>query len=384
MKRFAKIFGHRVLPILALALLLPALLVAGEKTPGPPSPGTKIAAPAAAAGPAKPVVPPAEAPPVPQAPAAPRAPAGEPEADESDEATSDIDGPTGGDKVVIWSDVEVGAGQEVPGSVVCIGGHVKILGKVHRDVVVIGGNLEMSGEADGAVVGVGSKLVLRSSARIGRDLVNVAGGLDRGGASVGGQVVNIGLGGWMAHLPGPFGILGFIFFWFKLLKLVLVFIAVLLIVALVPDRIRLISEEAPLHPFMAFFAGLGGFIVLAITMILLCITLIGIPAAVLLYFAFIVIKWMGLCGLFHIVGKKIGKLMGRDLSLLGATLLGFLPFAVLNFLPFCIGSMIWFVLEAMGVGLVILTRGGGRRYAATSTSSAAAPAAPPPPPPLAP
>jgi hypothetical protein len=161
-----------------------------------------------------------------------------------------------------------------------------------------------------------------------------------------------------------------------------VFLGLLLLAAIVPDRIRLMGEEAPLRPFMAFFAGLGGYVVLVMAMILLCITIIGIPAALLLYFAFIVVKWMGLAGIFLVVGTRIGRLLGRDLSLLGAILLGFLPFAILRFLPFCIGTFIWFVLEAMAVGLVILTRGGGRRYGAGVTAPAPTPQLPAAPPSL--
>jgi hypothetical protein len=244
-------------------------------------------------------------------------------------------------------------------------------------VVVIAGSLDMHGSAGGGVVGVASKMVLHPGASVGRDLVNVAGAVDRGGASVGGQVINLDLGGkWLAHMPGPFGIIGFILFWITFLKLVLVFIGLLLLSAIVPDRVRLLGEEVPLHPFMAFFAGLGAYIVFVLLMILLCITIIGIPVALLLYFAFVVVKWMGLAGIFHAVGRRIGRLFGREFSLLGAVLLGFLPFAVLRFLPFCVGSMIWFLLDVMAVGIVALTRFGARRYGEPPSVPAPAPPAP--------
>jgi hypothetical protein len=380
MTRHVKTLATWAVLALLLALLLPAASAAEDKTKGQAAP----AASAAAAKPAavsKPSQPPAASP----APATPAPPAGEQAEAESEDEGGTFDGSGGGDKVVVMSDVEIPAGREIAGDVVCIVGDVKLLGKVRGDVIVIGGKLDMFGSVRGGVVGVGSKLVLHPGAHVRKDLVNVGGGLDRGGATIGGQVVNIGVGGaWLAHMPGPFGVLGLILFWIKLLKLVLVFIGLLLLTALAPDRIRLLGEEAPLHPFLSFFAGLGGYIVLALTMILLCITIIGIPAALLLYFAFIVVKWMGLAGIFEVVGKRIGRLMGRDFSLLGAVLLGFLPFAILRFLPFCIGTFIWFVLDAMAVGLVILTRFGGRRYGAASPPPITVPPAPVSPAPAAP
>ncbi len=388
MRRHAKNIGALAILALLASLLLPASAAAEEKAKAAPPPAQ------AAAGKTPPAVEKPQAPPKPAAPsasspapAAPPAPEAEPAPaeDEGDDEGAIFEGSSGPDKVVVMSDVEIPAGTEVPGSVVCIAGNVKILGKVRRDVVVIGGKLDMHGPAGGSVVGVASKLVLHPGASVGRDLVNVAGGLDRGDASVGGQVVNIGVGGkWLAHMPGPLGMLGIILFWAKLLKLVLVFIGLVLLAAFVPDRIRLLGEEAPLHPFMAFFAGLGGYIVLVMVMILLCITIIGIPAALLLYFAFVIVKWMGLGGIFEFVGRRIGRLMGREMSLLGAILLGFLPFALLRFLPFCIGTLVWFVLDAMAVGLVILTRFGGKRYGATTVPPSPAPPVAGPPVPAAP
>jgi len=76
--------------------------------------------------------------------------------------------------------------------------------------------------------------------------------------------------------------------------------------------------------------------------------------------------------------------MGREMSLLGAILLGFLPFALLRFLPFCIGTLVWLVLDAMAVGLVILTRFGGRRYGAGPVPPAPVPPVAGPPVPAAP
>jgi hypothetical protein len=376
MTRHAKMFGSWAVFVLALGLLLPAAAAAEErtKTAAPGAPG------AAAAKPALPSKPPAPASPSP-APAVPSSQETEPALETTGQDESwIIEDADDGEKIAILSDLEIPPGKEIRGSVVCVGGNVRLLGKVRGDVVVIGGKLEMSGQASGSVVGVASKLVLRPGASVRGDLVNVAGGLDRDGARVGGQVVNIGMGGrWFAHMPGPFGILGFLLFWIAFLKLVLVFIGLLLLTAIAPDRVRLLGEEAPIRPFLAFFAGLGGYIVLTMVMILLCITIIGIPVALLLYFAFVIVKWLGLAGIFQAIGRRIGRLFGRELSLLGAVLLGFLPLAILRFIPLCVGSIIWFVLDATAVGLVILTRFGTRRHGAL-----AAPPAPPPPAPVPP
>ncbi len=351
MNSHARPLGIRMLFVLLACLLLASPSIAGEgakpgRTPSPPSAPTSPEAPAAEA--------PSDTEPGPDSPVRFVVREGSP------------------DKVAVLSDLDVPAGTSVPGSVICIGGTATIAGKVGGDVVVIAGKLEMTGAAGGDVAGVGSRMIVEDGAVVGKDLVNVAGSLDRGDVRVGGQSVNIGIGGWAAHFPSPFGIFGFFLFWAAFLKLLLVFIGLLLVGAFVPARVQVVSTEFPLHPALAFFVGIGAYILLVMVLVLLCITLIGIPAAILIYFAFVVLKWVGLAGVFHFVGQRIGK--GR-MSVLGATLLGFLPFALLRFLPFCIGSVIWWVLGAIAFGYVVLTRVGSRPY-----PGAAAPAPPPAPP----
>jgi hypothetical protein len=71
--------------------------------------------------------------------------------------------------------------------------------------------------------------------------------------------------------------------------------------------------------------------------------------------------------------------MGRELSLLGAILLGFLPFALLRFVPFCVGFSIWFLVEILAFGYLILTRVGTRGSPGVVPPSPAPTASPSPP-----
>src|SRR6185436_4262218 len=171
---------------------------------------------------------------------------------------------------------------------------------------------------------------------------------------------------------------GFLFWW-KLFAVFLFFVCALLLAALVPDRIRLISEQAPDRLFTAFIFGLAGYVAFVFAQIFLTITLIGIPLVFLLYLVFVVLKWLAMCGVFHQIGFRIGKSMGRELSLLGAILLCVLPFALLRFVPFCVGFSIWFLIEILGFGYLILTRVGTRGTFAAPHPSPMPPPAPPPP-----
>lgn len=297
-----------------------------------------------------------------------------------------------GDRVSIFGDpIHIPADVYQVGSVVAIGADVVIEGEVRDDVVVISGNLRMTGSARRSVVGILSRVEL-DGAEVGDQLVNVAGNLEKHDSDIHGQIVNIGFGGWLPDLPSSFGILGFIIFWGRLFKLLVTFVVILLLVALVPDRVRAISEAAPPRFAAAFFVGLLGYLGVMILVAVVGLTVIGLPVVIVI---FLVLKWLGIVGIFHAVGSRIGRSFGRELSLLGAVLIVFLPYALIVQLPLLfglvgliasgmIGLFLWLFLEVPAVGLVLLTRAGGPPRVTTVAAPAPQPAVAPPGPPQAP
>lgn len=289
---------------------------------------------------------------------------------------------------VFGEEIRVPAGVEQRGDIVSVGADVVIEGRVRGDIFVIGGRLELTGYVDGGVVGVLSHLSVHD-AEIEDQLVNVAGTLEQEGSVIGGQQVNLGFGEGSLTLARSFGVLGAVLFWARLVRLLIVFVMLLLLVALVPDRVRTISEETPNRLFAAFFVGLLGYLGLWIAIALLSITVVGVFLA---WFLFLVLKWMGIAGMFHFFGHRVGRAVGWELSLLGAVLLGFAPFVALVLLPSAFGLpglivavlfwfVIWVFLEIPAIGLVILTRGGNlpARHAPVQPVAAAATAGTVPP-----
>jgi hypothetical protein len=290
-------------------------------------------------------------------------------------------------RVSILDDVTVESGLHERG-IVCVRGDVKIDGEVEGDVVVIAGSLQVNGTVSGTVVAVASPVDLGDHAVIKGDLTNVAGSLDRGDAEIRGSVVNVspsGLGlpsfgsGWDRDWAG-WSPLAFLFPWGTLLGLFLFFVGAIVLSAVVPDRIRLISQETPVSFFTAFLFGLLGYMLLAMTLLVLCITIIGIPIAFLVYCGFVILKWMAMCGLFHYVGARLARSLNINASFLGAILLGLVPFALIRLIPTCcFGFTVWFAVEIVAFGLLINTRLGTR-----PSSVLAQPPAPIPPPPTPP
>lgn len=263
------------------------------------------------------------------------------------------------------------------GSVISIGGDVIIEGEVTQDVVVILGSLTLTGRVDGMVSAIMSDQELRNAyvddeyfsifgsmemehARIGHDFIHILGPLDQDGYSTR-PMVNVG--NW---LPGFWTFV----IWARMLRLLTVFVLLLLLAALIPERIRLIADEAPVRYLSAFFVGLLAYLGLWVLLVLVSVTVIGLPVAIVGYY---VLKWLGVAGIFYAVGRRLGRGFGREMSLLGALLLTFAIYALVTIATAPLGivglliatllRVIFFVVvEAPAIGLVLMTRFGTRRH----------------------
>jgi hypothetical protein len=298
----------------------------------------------------------------------------------------------GGGDVSIGGTIVVEKGEVRRGDITCITGTTIIDGTVRGQVTVIAGRLELRGRVTGDVVVIASTATLDDGARVTGDFVNIAGSLDRGDeAVIQGDLVDIGLG---LALPGLgwLGSIGSVLVYFAVLELLLIFLTLLVVATLVPERVRLIGEETPVRWPGALLAGIAGYAALPIVMFLLFVSILGIPLIPLVWCVFFVFKTLALAGIFHLMGSRLGRALGgREMSLLGAVLLGFAPFALVRLVFSALGFplsflgwlFVWMPLQVVAVGLMILTRGGGRRPAVPApvpAPAASLPEAPPAPP----
>ena len=284
-----------------------------------------------------------------------------------------------GDLISVFSgDIHVPAGEDRRGMALSIGGNVEIEGTV-TDVIVILGSLKIEGGVvRGQVVGVLSDLELRN-ARVEDQFVNVLGGLRESGSRIEGHSFSLPVGTW---IPG----LGGLIFSIQLFFTFTAFVVLLLLAALVPERLQLIGDEAPVRYVSAFFVGILGWLGALILVPLLLATLIGIPVAL---FGFYLLKWMGIGGVFYAIGRRLGRGLGREMSVVGAILATFTVYVLVSLGPRLLGgpglvltvmlsTMFFLLIEVPAMGLVLLTRfGTSRSVPAVRASAAYPPPAPP-------
>lgn len=269
-------------------------------------------------------------------------------------------GATEAPNVSVHDSAHVAPGEVHDGDVVVIMGDATIEGEVTGSVIVVLGKLRISGVVDQDVVAVLTDTQLDEGAAIEGELVSVGGKLDRaGGSRVEGEVVNLDFSEFVPFSHG-FDLSGLWRFLFiiKLVLLAALFVILVLIAALLPRRLEIMAAAFPTHWGWAIVTGIGAYAAFVIGFIILCVTIVGIPLALALYFVMLATKWMGLAATLYLVGHTAGRnLFGRDLSHLPAVLGGFVAYALLRLVPF-FGFAFGLAMSVLGVGLALVTRYG--------------------------
>jgi hypothetical protein len=204
---------------------------------------------------------------------------------------------------------------------------------INGDVVAIGGDANVDGQVRGDAVAIFGNLELGPGAGVDGDAIVIGGGLRRDpGARVGGEIHEIGLGdvnfgGWwrwpfMGGLPGP--VVGSAFGSFFAListgtRLAIYCILACLVLLFGRGYVERVSVRAVNEPVKAGAVGLLiqllFFPVLIASIVMMVVTIIGIPLLVLVPFAllaFALLCFVGFTAVSYDVGRLATTRFGGD------------------------------------------------------------------------
>jgi len=209
-------------------------------------------------------------------------------------------------RVVMGTPVHVRPGEST-GDVVAIGGGITVEGEVLGDAVSVGGSENITGMVTGSVVSVGGTVRLGPSARVMGDVVSVGGSVEREpGAEILGRVTEVSLwqgltggsmGPWVGlNWPGMDIDGGRSYFDGALLRFVrcIVFVLVLMLLGALAavigrNPLERTSAAAGAEPWKAGVVGLLAVVLfvpaILIVLVLLAVSIIGIPLLLLWPFA---------------------------------------------------------------------------------------------------
>ena len=328
---------------------------------------------AAAAGGAMPAMPAGPTPPSPPSPpaiaAAPAPPA--PPAPPANEKTEKAEkrGERGEDRVVTGGSLRIEKG-EIVHDVAVFGGSVDVYGTVTGDIAVMGGSARIHKDAKvhGDATAVGGTLRIDDGAEVEGDAAVVGGALIRDdGAQVGGKTVNAskGSGSVKIQIDDDDDHHGRVHS--KLSRvgshissaltggaLLFVFGAVLL--ALGGARMETLQGEVAARPMRTFALGVVGMMAAFATVIALCVTVIGIPFAVVGMLAGGLATFAGLAAVLTTAGGAL--LAHRTKSPYVHLALGCALFMIVTSIPY-LGDLIGWTGAILGVGVLVATRAAG-------------------------
>jgi cytoskeletal protein CcmA (bactofilin family) len=287
-------------------------------------------------------------------------------------------------RVIFGQSITLKSGETMDGNLVVFGGSAIIEegATVNGDTLLFGGNLVVDGEVSGDVAIAGGAVTLGAGAHIHGNLSTVGATLTQAdGSKVDGQIYNtatsttwVGTGSGTQPIPpavalpllqnlrvnwNPFsqalGAFG--------QALGLALLAMLLMLFLAPNAQR-VASAITAQPLTTGGLGLLTFVVAPLAIVILAVTIILIPAAILAVLALVVVGVFGWIAVGLEIGQRFTKAIHQDwhpafsaglgtfvLSLLSSALTG-LP--VLN----CIGWLVPTLLGLAAVGAVIMTRFG--------------------------
>ena len=301
-------------------------------------------------------------------------PADTAEADEAEESDLDVDIDASEDQVRVGGSIHVKPGETVDGDVVAVGGSARVDGHVTGDVVAVGGSIDLGPNAvvDGDAVAVGGRINRAPGATIGGEISEVAFGVPN---------MRWRQGDFEAPVPwgGISGVIGTVM-WIVVLSLL-----TCLALLLARRPIARMEYRARTSPWKAAAVGLAGqilfFPAMFLIVVVLAISIIGIPLLLVIPFALLALMIGVLLG-FTAVAKTVGHgaesrfgwshanaylslIVGVGLimavSFFGSVLgMAGGPLGIFSVIVGILGFVIQYIAWTIGFGVLLLTRFGTR------------------------
>ena len=288
------------------------------------------------------------------------------------------------DRVAVMGSTSVGPDEKVEGNAVAVMGNLSVEGEVQHDAVAVMGDNHVDGTVHGEVVAVLGNVYLGPHAVVDRDVTCVVGQIFRDpGAKVHGSIVHqVGEGALPRHLISGMSawwnnglssgrLLPWVHetrpLWFLMVALVLL---CALMAATFPRAVRSCGDTLVHRPGATVFTGLLSILALPFLFILLLVTVVGIPVAlVLLPLGLFGATLFGSAALMDLIGR--GLLRGKVPAAVGVIVAGAIIIA-LYAMP-VIGVPVHFLVSFLGFSCAMAGLFGLKRatvsVAASSTPS---------------
>jgi hypothetical protein len=268
-----------------------------------------------------------------------------------------VEGAIGRNARVAGGQAEIGPKGQVNGNLAIAGGQVTLRGPVKGHVQVAGGEVLIDAAVDGDVRAATGELTLGPNARIGGKLVyrsreevrrdpaaQVAGGIERGPP--------VAHGTRAAQTHRAHGFEGGWIWTAGLIVLAAVFAAAF------PAISQRVGAQLRAHPGFALLFGFIGLVCIPVAAVILMITIIGLPLALLVLLLYFVLLILGYVVAAVTLGDAFlarfrAQAASRTGWRIGAAVLAVLALALLGRIPF-LGGLVALTAMLAGMGAIVL------------------------------
>jgi hypothetical protein len=250
--------------------------------------------------------------------------------------------------VKIGSDVMIEKGQKVH-SVVAIGGQITVSGTVEKSVTAVGGSVVLTKTAivKGNVVSLGGVIVMARDAEIHGDLTEINSNNIY-------ETLTTALSSEWEGWSWVFAVISLSIF-------LVILVLALLIAALLPKPVRIVSEAIRENTFKVILCGILGLVLIAPLALLLTISVVGI-ALIPLEVIFVVCSvLLGFIAVGQLIGAKFLRLLKQpEKGIVRETFWGLVILWLIGWIPY-VGWMIKAIAIVIGLGATLVTRFGTHR-----------------------
>lgn len=247
----------------------------------------------------------------------------------------------------------------VKGDVIAAGGQITINSDVGGKVVAAGGTITVNGRVGTNVILTGGTITLGSSSSVARDALLSGGSVTNAGTVEGkltvraNSFVNEGSAGTLdVELREPSHPVSFFLSVFSILFTIGLFILGLVLIRFAPGPYRLVEAEIASSPLVKAAIGFGSLIAGFVLLVLLAITLVGLPLALLLGLFMAAGLLLSTLFVSPALGRWIAGLLKHPVSDYLAFVLGFVVLALLTLIPVA-GAIILVVTVSLGFGAIL-------------------------------
>lgn len=259
----------------------------------------------------------------------------------------------------------------IDGSVDAMAGSITVYGTVNDNVTAMAGTITIHGIVNGDVRATAGNIYIRKDGKVVGDVTALAGKIYKDdGATITGSVVEMveqgvrqnGRSSYTEHWGNDLYISPkipwYIFIWGAITGLISWLALGALLMLFFAKQVQRLGDATAGRPVYYFFIGLLAYMLVPPMMVLMAITIVGLPVAFLLIIAVILGTIMGQLGIARILGDKIGnRFHWQNKTEMFRVLTGIFAMFLISIIP-VLGWLFFFVTGSMGFGSALINRFG--------------------------